>query len=76
MPGAAVLLGDRQAEQPLGPHLLVQGAVVGGRRIQLADAGQNLALGERAGRALHLALRIGQGEVDHRYSVEEGWAGV
>ena len=68
-PGAAVALGDRQAKQPRRAHLLVERAVVGRGRVELVDARQDLALGEGARRALHLALRIGQRKVDHRYSV-------
>ena len=71
--GAAVALRDRQAEKALGAHLLVERAVVGRRLVELADARQDLALGEGARGALHLPLRIGQRKVDHRYSV--GWAG-
>ena len=67
--GPAVSLGDRQAQQALGAHLLVERAVVGRRLVELADARQDLALGEGARSALHLALRIGQREVDHRLSV-------
>jgi hypothetical protein len=36
------------------------------------NAGQDLALGEGTRRALHLALRIGQGKVDHRGSMKKG----
>ena len=70
--GPAVLLGDRQAEQAGGAHLLVDAAVVLGGRVQLLDARQDLALGEGARGALHLALRIGQRKVDHRFSVGIG----
>jgi len=72
---AAVVLRDRQAQEALGAHLLVQGAIVGRGLVELADARQDLALREGARRALHLALRIGQREVDHRFSVR-GWAGA
>ena len=70
--GPAVLLGDRQAEESLSAHLLVEAAVVLGVGVQLLDAGQDLALGEGARGALHLALRIGQRKVDHRFSVGMG----
>ena len=36
------------------------------------DAGQDLALGKGTRGALQLALRIGQGEVDHAGSGEDG----
>ena len=64
-PGPPVALGDRQAQQAGRSHLPVQGSVVGRGRVELADARQDLAFGEEARGALHVALRIGQGEVDH-----------
>ena len=73
-PRPAVLLGNRQAQEPLGAHLLVQAAVVLGVGVHLLDARQDLALGEGARGALHLALRIGQRKVDHQFSVGS-WAG-
>ena len=68
-PRPAVLLGNGQAQEPLGAHLLVQAAVVLGVGVHLLDARQDLALGEGARGALHLALRIGQRKVDHQFSV-------
>jgi len=68
-PGSAMALGDRQAQEAGSSHLLVERSVVGGGRVKVVDARQDLALGEAPRRALHVALRIGQREVDHEVRI-------
>ena len=68
-------LRDRKTQESRGAHLLVEAAVVLRGRIQLSDAWLDLALREGARCALHLALRIGQREVQWWVSERNGGSG-
>ena len=65
MPGAAVALGDRRAQEPELAHLREHLAVDLALLVPLADVGQDLGLGEGAGRVADEPVLLGQGEVDH-----------
>ena len=65
MPGAAVPLRDRRAQEPELAHLREHLGVRLAPLVPLADVRQDLGLDERAGALAHEALLVGQGEVDH-----------
>ena len=63
--GAAVALGDRRAQEAQLGHPGEDLAVDLALLVPLADVGQDLGLGERAGGLLDEPVLVRQGEVDH-----------